>query len=124
MTTYLLEFPAPTGWISANQRQHWTKRAAATRVWRDAAHLWAKKNKLPKGLQRVQIDATLSFAVNRQRDIANYAPTIKACVDGIVTDYGLLPGDHDEHLVGPFLHPGTKECKAYGWVELKIRELP
>ncbi|HEX6968930.1 MAG TPA: hypothetical protein VF174_09010 [Micromonosporaceae bacterium] len=120
--TYLLEFPAPAPWLNSNGRTDRRAQTRDRRLWRDAAHIWARSKKLPK-LQRAHITATLSFPNHRKRDIGNYAPTMKAAVDGLI-DYGLLPDDSDQHLVGPDLRPGTRQCTAYGWVELEIRELP
>jgi hypothetical protein len=33
---------------------------------------------------------------------------VKACIDGIVGDAHVLPGDDDAYLVGPDLRPGDK----------------
>jgi crossover junction endodeoxyribonuclease RusA len=119
--TWLLEFPAPTDWINSNQRvQH--RYQKERRLWRDAAHIWAKARKMPKNLARVHIVATLSFPNRRQRDIHNYMPTIKACVDGLV-DYRLIPNDHDQHLTGPDLRPGELTTVAIGWLALDIQEV-
>jgi len=67
--------------------------------------------------KKVQVDATVSYPVNRQRDVQNLQPTMKAYVDGLVDRpkpvkgqkqgpaRGILVDDDDAHLLGPFLHP-------------------
>ena len=37
-------------------------------------------------------------------------PTLKPIVDGLV-DYGLIPDDHNTHLLGPIIEPGEKRTQ-------------
>ncbi len=107
MTAVELTVSGPPCLISSNQRLHWATRALLTRQWREAAHWSAKAAKLPKGLERVHIVVTVHPARGgRLRDVGNAHPTVKACIDGLVSDYGLLPDDDDAHLLGPDLRRG------------------
>lgn len=95
-------------------RGHWGKDHKKTGPLRTfgAAH----HRKLGR-YQKVQVDATVSYPVNRQRDVQNLQPTMKAYVDGLVDRpatvkgqkqgpaRGILTDDDDAHLLGPFLHP-------------------
>jgi hypothetical protein len=100
MTTLLIIPPA--AFINANDRLHHHKRAVLTRVWREtAASLVLTHRPRLVPMQRAHITVGIRFANNVRRDIGNWYPTAKACVDGIVGDAGLLPGDDDEHLIGP-----------------------
>jgi hypothetical protein len=124
MSEWRLEFPAPAPWLSANTRRRHVAQAAERKLWRDATHVWAKARKLPKNLDRVHIVATLAFPTGRRRDVANWHPTIKACVDGLV-DYGLIADDDDKHLIGPDLRPSDRRAlSGYGSLVLEIREVP
>lgn len=115
--------PAPAPWLSMNSRLRHKAQAAERKLWRDAANVWAKHRKLPKGLPKIRVDATLAFPTNRRRDVSNYMATVKAAVDGLV-DYGLIADDADRYLVGPFLHPSDRRSvSGYGTLVLEIREV-
>lgn len=54
---------------------------------------------------------TVHSTTNRRRDVGNLYPTVKACLDGIVSDAKVLPDDDDRHVVGPDIRPGAKAEK-------------
>lgn len=110
--------PRADDWLNANQRLHFMRHAAAVANWRQAAHWAAKAEKLPR-LRKAQIIATLHFGDRRRRDPANYHPTLKPIIDGLV-DYGLLPDDDHQHLIGPDIRMGEPGVPR---VQLYIREL-
>lgn len=113
--------PAPAPWLSANER-HKRRPDKVIRLWRDAGLVHAKAAKLPR-LRRVHILAYLRFTNNRNRDVHNYYPTLKALVDGLV-DYHLVPDDSHLYLVGPDLRYGpTCANHAIGEVVLTITDL-
>lgn len=120
--TWLLEFPAPTDWLTLNQRMHHMAKYRIGKQWADATLVWATAKKLPKGLDKVRIEATLSFPTNRVRDEANYHPTLKPCVDALVR-YGLMIDDDPKHLDGPHIAFGEKTTAGLGWLALDIREV-
>lgn len=95
--------------LTANGRVHWRVRAARTRYWRSLTLLQAR-SRLNTGtwqrLQSARIEIRLDWPDARRRDPANWAPTAKAIVDGLV-DAGLLPDDDHTHLTGPDLRRGT-----------------
>jgi Holliday junction resolvase RusA-like endonuclease len=124
MSEWRLEFPAPAPWLNMNSRLRHKAQAAERKLWRDAAHVYARQKKLPTGLARVKITATLAFPTNHRRDVGNYYPSVKALVDGLV-DYGLIPDDNDKHLEGPDLRRSDRRSvTGYGFVVLEIREVP
>jgi crossover junction endodeoxyribonuclease RusA len=106
MTPLTLTVPAPCQWINLNQRLHWAKRAKLTKSWRLAARVRAQQAGLPKGLPRVRVTATIHKGNNRAYDAHNLVPTVKAAIDGLV-DYGLIPEDTNQHLVGPDMREGA-----------------
>ena len=87
-------FHVPDELQNLNQRWHWAKQARVTRHWRDTA-AWAatvatRGTPLPLGPSTIR--TTIAVYGRRRRDPANYTPTVKACVDGLV-DAGLWPDD-------------------------------
>lgn len=105
---YELWVPQPAGWINANHRMHWAQKAKLTKAWREAGVVYARLAKLPKGLERVQIEAYVVKKTAREYDAHNLTLTAKALVDGLV-DYGLVPDDTNKHVVGPDMREGGKD---------------
>ncbi|WP_427422685.1 hypothetical protein [Lysinibacillus fusiformis] len=104
---WTLAIPADTVWINSNYRNGWRRHANLVKWWRQTAHWHATAAKLPKGLDRIYIEATFAFRDNRRRDVHNLMPTVKAAVDGLV-DYGLIEDDSTKYLLGPDLRVGDK----------------
>src|SRR5699024_2252032 len=104
MAEYEVFIPAPRdrrgklAWINANQRLHWAVRAQMTKDWRTLANAAARAAQLPTGLTKAHIVVHVHKTNNRSYDVGNLAPTAKAVVDGLVTDYGLLPDDSNAYL--------------------------
>jgi len=105
--------------LNLNQRMHWAKKAQLTKHWRALALTNAMVADLPRNLDRVHIVAHVTKPTNRQYDVHNLLPTLKAAVDGLV-DYGLIPDDTNQHLVGPDLRQGGKGDAA---ITITITEL-
>lgn len=107
MSTWTIIVPATVPMLNLNQRLHWAPKSERTKAWRRNALMCAQVAKLPKDLQRVHIVAHVTKPTNRQYDVHNLMPTLKACVDGLV-DYGLIPDDTNKHLTGPDLRQGGR----------------
>ena len=107
MRQWTITIPAAVPFLNLNQRMHWAPKAERTKAWRRTANMCAAVAKLPKDLNRVHIVAHITKPTNRQYDVHNLMPTLKACVDGLV-DYGLIPDDTNDHLTGPDLRQGGK----------------
>lgn len=107
MSAVVLTLPAPCKPLNANERTHWAAKAKRVRAWRARAYVAAIQAGRPK-LDRAHVTVVVHATTNRKRDIANLHPTVKAAIDGIVADGGVLPGDDDAYLVGPDLRPGEK----------------
>lgn len=91
--------------LSANVREHWSTRAARTRVLRGkaaAAHRGVAREFAQYGVQRAHLTVFVEWPDRRRRDVANLSPTVKALVDGAITA-GVLPDDDDTRMVGPDL---------------------
>ena len=95
--------------ITANQRRHWARILKHTSYWRTWAHI-AARNALNRGtwpkLSAAAITCTITWPDRRRRDAANWHPTAKALVDGLI-DAGLLPDDDNTHVTGPDMRAGT-----------------
>lgn len=112
--TYTIDFTTTLKALNSNQRLHHHQRARLTRDWRQLGAELMRGQKIP-ALQRARIVATISFPDRRRRDAANWYPTIKALVDGMVADYGLLPDDDHTHLLGPDMRIGPVSGAGIRW---------
>ncbi|MFI6054106.1 hypothetical protein ACIBCO_28945 [Streptomyces violascens] len=104
--------------LNSNQRLHHHRRAELTKVLRRAA--WAASRGVPH-LDRVHIIGVLHPADRQRRDPANWYPSFKACVDGLV-DQGVLDDDDHTRVVGPDMRIGHAVAGAR--LVLHIREIP
>jgi len=112
-----IALPAGLPLVNANQRQHYRtkgKLAAAIRaaaqvaVTEDPALMQSLAAAQPGPLfQRAHILGILRPDSARRADPANWYPSFKAAVDGLV-DAGLLDDDDHEHVVGPDMRLGDK----------------
>jgi hypothetical protein len=101
--------PAPCEFLNANRDGggHWGPKAQKVKQWRRAGRLAAAAVGLPVGLGRVQVDAFVRKPIQNRYDPANWAPTAKAVLDGLV-DYGMVEDDNRHFVTGPFMHEGGK----------------
>lgn len=100
-----LELPKLADWLNLNQQLHWAPRNKRAQAWRHGTNIIARQHRLPKGFERVQVDAYVWKNSRRVYDPHNLMPTLKPVIDGLV-DYGLIPDDNTTHLAGPFIHHG------------------
>lgn len=114
---------APAPYLNANDREHWAPRARKVRAWRSAAHAGGARfaNTAPPG--RKDVFVRLDVPDKRRRDPANYAPTIKAIIDGL-TDAGWWPDDTPEyvHTHEPELRPVGRRTGLT--VTITVKERP
>lgn len=103
--------------LNSNQRLHHHRRADITRVLRRAA--WAASRELP-ALERAHIIGVLHPQDRQRRDPANWYPSFKACVDGLV-DQGVLEDDDHTRVVGPDMRIG--HVLSGSRLVLHVREL-
>ena len=93
-----IRFTPPVQLLNMNQRLHWTVQRRLAREWRSAA-CWAATAIATSPRWRRQppcfVFVELPVADRRRRDPANYAPTVKHIVDGLV-DAGCWPDDTPE----------------------------
>jgi hypothetical protein len=67
----------------------------------------------------VRCDAIIGFASRHHRDVANWYPTVKAALDGIV-DAGFLDDDDTTHVDGPHMDEAVDPVLARGGVYLEF----
>lgn len=83
--------------LNLNDRSHWRVRSRITAQLRaDAANL-ARAARIPH-LNRATITVVVHPHDRRRRDPSNWAPTAKACIDGVV-DAGVLQDDDSSRLL-------------------------
>lgn len=110
--------------LTANQRLHWRARAARTATLRNLGVILTRQAKAAP-MTRAHCTVTVTFPDRRRRDVANWAPTVKALVDGCV-QAGLLPDDDTAHLLGPDLRVAddvTGRPRTYTF-RLNFEDLP
>lgn len=84
--------------LSSNQRLNRFDKARRTRVIREMALVWARHLR-PAKMQAATLEVVVTWPpLKRTRDCHNLQPSAKAAIDGVVGDYGLLPGDDDRYL--------------------------
>lgn len=105
-------------WLTANDRLFWRKRADITKSWRDLAWTRALHDRIPP-MDSALIVCELRFTDKRRRDPANWAPTAKAAVDGLV-DAGVFADDHADIITGPDMRMGPTVAQGWQGVHLLI----
>ncbi|GAA3223050.1 hypothetical protein [Actinocorallia longicatena] len=105
--------------LSANVRLHWRRKAAITRGIRFATKVQALNQKIPR-LERVHILGEYLPVDRRRRDPANWAPSAKAAVDGLV-DAGVLEDDDHTRVTGPDMRLGDLAQDVTGLRRPRLR---
>lgn len=108
----------PAMLLTSNQRLHWAKKGEATAYWRGLGN---RAGARVSPVQRARIVFHFRFPNNVRRDVGNWYPTAKACVDGMV-DSGVLPDDSDAHLEGPDLRRDYPNGPHR--IRIDVQELP
>jgi hypothetical protein len=103
---FTIEIPSRTILLNANDRMHWRRRNDHTQNLRNIAHQLAIIRRIPK-LQRATITGFLDTPDDRRRDPANWHPTLKACIDGIVSA-GVLPDDSAKYVTDGGIRLGVR----------------
>ncbi|WP_435298509.1 hypothetical protein [Timonella sp. A28] len=103
--------------INANQREHFHVRAKKTKTLRQLGKKSAEGLVFP---DPCRIIAYFGFPDKRRRDLHNYFGTLKALIDGIVTDAKALPDDSWDHLIGPDLRVIDYKEKGHLYICLEI----
>jgi crossover junction endodeoxyribonuclease RusA len=121
LRTWRIEMPAGMDLLNSNDRDgHWARRKRITAALRETAAWLAKAQRIPR-LERAHVLAYYEPPDRRKRDPGNWYPSFKACIDGIVEDAGVLPGDDAQYLDGP--DPRLGERHPRGRIVLVITEL-
>jgi hypothetical protein len=95
--SHVLTFRQPAIRLSLNDRKlHWARKAAITKLWRQAAWAAAICHRTPFDHQPSFVRVTFPVADNRRRDSDNAILTTKAIVDGIVDSGRFFPDDSTE----------------------------
>ncbi|HEY5985988.1 MAG TPA: hypothetical protein VIV12_06315 [Streptosporangiaceae bacterium] len=90
--TWTVELPAGQELLSANDRAHgYERRHRLNTEWINMATVMVRKRGVPR-LQRATVTAEYRMPDRKRRDIDNLAPTVKACIDGIIAA-GVLRDD-------------------------------
>lgn len=112
--------PTPPLSLNRERTMHWASRARHLDPWKVATFWLAKEAKLPVavGGHAATVTVVLPVKGHYRRDPANYYPTVKAVVDGLVLA-GVWPDDTPDFVTvtEPVLtHTGNAE------IRLEIRD--
>ena len=108
--------------LNSNDRRHHMAHNRVAQRLRGEATLLARAQRLPR-LERAHLFYVLHpDTVVREREPGNWAPTVKACLDGLV-DAGVLPDDNSDHLEGPFPMMGPAVDAPGGRMSLVLVEV-
>lgn len=125
-----LTFDAPAPLLNLNDRMSWRPRGVFVEAWRRAAWAAAVQIGQPAVRRRPASWVTVSLPVadRRRRDPHNFAPTMKAIIDGLV-DAGVWPDDTPEYVTTTEpvldvqqLHRGRGLSRSPGLVTVTIRD--
>lgn len=105
--------------ITLDQPQRWPSAGAApgpaaravVAYWRQMTAALARVGGPPPRLQRAHVVLTLHWPDTRHRDVTDWHPLARACVDGLV-DAGVVPDGDYRHVVGPDLRHGCVKRRA------------
>lgn len=100
---FVIELPEGLSLLNSNQRIHFHRAAKITRAIRCAA--WAEACKLGLRAERIHVLGIICPSSQRRADPANWYPSFKAAIDGLV-DAGMIPDDNHKHLEGPDMRRG------------------
>ena len=96
---YRIEMPAGKKLINVNDkelRKNYLLRNSLTASLRDTSEQIAREMKIPPQ-DKVRVRAFYYYPDNHVRDPGNYAPSVKAMIDGIRLA-GVIPNDNDKYL--------------------------
>lgn len=92
MSEIIISFSPPAKAINMNDGGHWSKRAEKVAEWRKAGWVYGRNARAGR-LGPSIVTVHLPVVGDRRRDPHNYAPTMKAIIDGLV-DARLWPDDN------------------------------
>lgn len=114
--------PRPA-FLNVNQRLHTQQKSKLTKLWREAGASAAREAGLTADSTKWFALALIHLPREATYDAVNYYPSVKALIDGVVTDYDLLPDDSNDYLIGPLLTRGSTATDRNGGVSLWLFDL-
>ena len=92
--TFILDIPRDE-WLTQNMRLHWAQVARRKKAVRQRSRLEARRQGIQPRIGKTIATILVGYPTARRADPENAAPTIKACIDGLV-DAGVIPDDSAE----------------------------
>ena len=118
-TVYRLDLPFTRPPLTDNDRMHHMVKARKVAELREQVAWLAVAQRLPRGLEAVNVTFHWAPGSNRRRDVLSAAPTVKPLLDGLV-DFGLVPDDDVKHvqLVTFCIHDWRRGVPAACWLTI------
>lgn len=105
--------------------RHWSHKAKRIEHCKDLGRV--KSLTLPK-FQIARLDVQVSYPIAWKADVANYYPTMKAYVDGLVNIHpvtklgqGILFDDNDRYFSGPHMTNSGQKSGVKGWFKFHCK---
>lgn len=92
-------------WITSNKRLNPYAKARMVKDWREIASWRGHRDLGSLNLEKSYVVCELRMHAKRRRDPANWEPTAKAVMDGLV-DAGVFVDDDHTHVTGPDMRIG------------------
>lgn len=75
----------------------------AKKQWEGILFVMLNQAGVPKGWQRIEAGARLTFPDRRRRDAGNYRMLLEKALGDVLVAQGYIPDDTDEHFAFPYL---------------------
>lgn len=111
--------------FSENGRYVPMQRARLAEKWRKIGGWLARGHSIPH-MNRARIDVVWVPSRRGRHDPSNATPAVKALVDGMVTDAGILDDDDSTRLDGPYVTLATvpgRVQKGHWWLRVTVTEV-
>ncbi len=92
------EVPKSLNAGGAGSRQHWAAAKREKEKWEGIYFTLCLAKKIPKGYDRIRVEAWLAFTVKRRRDADNYKNSISKPLADALVNGGFIPDDTQEHF--------------------------
>lgn len=113
----------PSELLNANQNEFWAKKARKVKALRHRSKI---AHRMTRPMGRAHLTVHIGWADTRRRDVSNWYVSVKALVDGAVSDAKVLLDDDNAHLIGPDLRAFSHDEKGVvivrmEWIEVGPR---
>lgn len=89
--------PSMNNPASGFKSRHWAQGHRTKRTWQQVFEMLLMASELPRGCERIVVDAVLIFPKRRRRDAENYLPLLSKSFGDAAVNGRWIPDDTPEH---------------------------